>query len=150
MKGLISLCPTESKSKDITNDRRFMILLIDPLTHALRRSLSMNNNNSRDNARTVTPRDPFSCDQIANIISYRIITANCSGLPLPTSLHTTTPLATPFASDPSLFHPLFLAFSLFLRQRVLQRLAPSVSLLHPRRSVLDAVTRCAIVRVSVQ
>lgn len=32
--------------------------------------------------------------QIANIISYRIITANCSRLPLPTSLHTATPVAT--------------------------------------------------------
>lgn len=65
-----------------------MTLAIHPSTRALRWSLSTNNNNNRDNARNATPRDPFSYGQIANIISYRIITANCSGLPLPTNLHT--------------------------------------------------------------
>lgn len=53
-----------------------------------------NNNNNRDNARSGTPEIRLVPGQIANIISYRIIMANCSRLPLPTSLHTVTPVAT--------------------------------------------------------
>ena len=37
--------------------------------------------------------DQFSVGQIANIISYRIITVNCSGLPLPS--RSRTPLVRP-------------------------------------------------------
>lgn len=68
---------------------------VNSSTCELQRSSSRNNNNNRDNARNATPRDPFSYNQIASIISYRIITANCSGLPLPTSLHTARPLWRP-------------------------------------------------------
>jgi len=98
--------------------------------------------------------------QIANIISYRIITANCSRLPLPTSLHSATPVAArpprALSLPPSLPLPLSLSLSLSLF------LSLSLSILWPSTSfhalsesalsisflrinvtdILDAATRC--------
>lgn len=99
-----------------------------------KRSSSRHNDDNLDNAR----------DQIANIISYRIITANCSSLPLPASLHATRPLWRPRSPSRVPFAPVFLLFApVHGSSGYSSHVSPSFVLLQACSTSRDQVRRCS-------